>query len=70
MTMPYPSTVIGVLKAALRLVETSSHIPESSPALQKLREAVLEVTAELEVDAKKEPHYDFKAADGDFYQTG
>ena len=67
--MPYASTVIGVLKAALRLVETCCHIPESSPALQKLREAVHEVTAELEVIAKKEPPHEFKSADRDFFKT-
>jgi len=71
MTMPYPSTVIGVLKAALRLVETCSHIPESSPALQMLREAVPEVTAELELVAKREPHHEVVLpADEDFYKAG
>ena len=67
--MPYASTVISVLKAALRLVETCCHIPETSPALAKLREAVHEVTAELEVAAKREPHHDFKSADGNFYKA-
>jgi hypothetical protein len=68
--MPYASTVIGVLKAALRLVETCCHIPETSPSLQKLREAVHEVTAELEVIAKKEPSHDaVLPAHGNFYKT-
>jgi hypothetical protein len=56
--LPYARTVIGVLNATLRLVETCGHIPESTPALQKLREAVHEVRAELEVIAKREPHLD------------
>ena len=69
MALPYASTVIGVLKAALRLVETSCHIPESSPALQKLREAVHEVTAELDVIAKREPHSEsVHTADENFYK--
>ena len=69
--MPYASTVIGVLKAALRLVETCCHIPETSPALQKLREAVHEVTAELEVIAKKEPGHDaVLPSEGNFTKTG
>ena len=69
--MPYASTVIGVLKAALRLVETCCHIPETSPALQRLREAVHEVTTELEVIAKKEPpHQAVLPADGNFYKAG
>jgi hypothetical protein len=69
MSVPYASTVIGVLKAALRLVETCCHLPENSPALEKLREAVREVTAELEVVAKKEPRSELVSAAGeDFYQ--
>jgi hypothetical protein len=69
--MPYASTVMGVLKAALHLVETCCHISEASPALQKLREAVHEVTAELEVIAKKEPqHEQLKPADERFYRAG
>lgn len=69
--MPYASTVIGVLKAALRLVETCCHISESSPALQKLREAVHEVTAELEVIATKEPHNEtVKPSDGELLPAG
>jgi hypothetical protein len=68
--MPYASTVIGVLNAALRLVDTCCHIPETSLALQKLRESVREVTAELELIAKKEPHHEFKAADGNFFKVG
>jgi hypothetical protein len=50
-TTNLPLYCIGVLKAALRLVESCRHIPENSPALQKLRDAVYEVTAELEVVA-------------------
>jgi len=70
MVMPYASTVIGAPRAALRLVETCCHIPETSPSLQKLREAVHEVTAELEVIAKKEPGRDaFLPADGNFYKA-
>jgi len=71
MPMPYASTVIGVLNSALRLAETCRHIPETSPALQKLREAVYEVSAELEVAAKREPQTKMvRAADGDFYKVG
>jgi hypothetical protein len=71
MTMPYASTVIGVLNAALRLVDSCCHIPETSPALHKLREAVHEVTAELELIAKKEPHHEaVHPADGNFYKAG
>jgi hypothetical protein len=71
MTMPYASTVIGVLKAAFRLGETCCHLPETSPAPQKLREAVHEVTAELEVIAKKEPsHEAVLPANGNFYKAG
>jgi hypothetical protein len=70
-TTPYASTVIGVLKAALRLVDSCCHVPVTSPALEKLREAVHEVTAELEVIAKKEPHYEaLRPADGNFYKVG
>jgi hypothetical protein len=69
MPMPYASTVIGVLKAALRLVESCCYISESSPALQKLREAVHEVTAELEVIARKEPRSELvQPAGEDFYE--
>ncbi|HXS75663.1 MAG TPA: hypothetical protein VN753_05750 [Terracidiphilus sp.] len=69
MSMPYASTVIGVLKASLRLVESCCHIPETSPALQKLREAVHDVTAELEVVARKEPRSELvQPAGEDFYQ--
>ena len=68
MPMPYASTVIGVLEAAMRLVETCCHLPETSPALQKLREAVQEVTAELEVISRKEPHSEFSSAGPDFYE--
>jgi len=35
MPTPYASTVIGVLKAAMRLVETCCHLPETSPALKE-----------------------------------
>jgi hypothetical protein len=71
MLTPYASTVIGVLKATLRLVETCCHIPETSPALKKLREGVHEVTAELEVTAKREPHHEAVVpADGNFYKAG
>jgi len=68
MPTPYASTVIGVLKAAMRLVESCCHLPETSPALHKLREAVNEVTAELEVIASKEPHWEFSSPGADFYE--
>jgi len=69
--MPYASTVIGVLKAALRLTETCCHIPETSTALQRLRKPFHEVTAELELAAKREPHQDdIKPADVNFYKAG
>jgi hypothetical protein len=69
--MPYASTVIGVLKATLHLVENCCHIPETSPALQKLHEAVHEVATELEVIAKKETRSEgVVPADENFYKAG
>jgi|KBSMisStandDraft_5_1062788.scaffolds.fasta_scaffold1077851_1 hypothetical protein len=68
MPLPYASTVIGVLKATLRLVEDCCHLPASSPALQKLQDAIHEVSAELEVVARKEPRAEVvQPAGEDFY---
>ena len=66
---PYASTVIGVLKAAMRLVEGCCHLPETSPALHKLREAVQEVTAELEVIARNEANSEFHTVAENFYSN-
>jgi len=69
MPSPFASTVIGVLNSALRLVENCCHIPANSPALKKLRQAVHEVTAELEVAANNEAHFDpVSPASEDFYR--
>ena len=65
MAMPYANTVIGVLKAALRLVESCSHIPRAVRRCENLREAVYEVTAELEVVARKEPRSELVAHAGE-----
>jgi len=69
MLLPYASTLISVVKAALKLVESSGHLPESSPALHQMREAVRAVTAELAPVARNETHHDpIHAAAEDFYQ--
>ena len=54
MGLPYASTVINVLQVSLRLVATSEYVPEDCPALQKYREAVEALVAELEKAAKLE----------------
>ena len=51
------STLISIAKTMFRTLECSSKLPVSSPALQKLREAVAEVARELEPAAKKEPKF-------------
>jgi hypothetical protein len=67
MGLPYASTVISALRAALRIVENCGHL--KSDTLQSFRESVATVVAELEEVAKKEPHAEIvQPAGEDFYQ--
>jgi hypothetical protein len=54
------SSLISIARATLRTLERSSELPVDSPALQKLREAVAEIVAELEPAAKKEPKFELR----------
>ena len=56
MLSPFPSSVIGILKAALRTVENSGLLAENSAGVQKMREGFAEVIAELELLAALENH--------------
>jgi hypothetical protein len=55
MPSPFPSTVIGILRGALHVVETSGLVADQSAALAKLRAAVAEVENELKPFAALEP---------------
>ena len=67
MGVPYASTVITVLRVALRIVESSGHL--KSETLQSFQESVGAAIAELEQVAKKEPRVElFQPAGEDFYQ--
>ncbi|HEY1578111.1 MAG TPA: hypothetical protein VGF82_13660 [Terracidiphilus sp.] len=67
MGVPYASTVITVLRVALRIVENCGHL--KSETLQDFQESVGAAIAELEQVAKKEPHVEaVQPAGEDFYQ--
>ena len=55
MNAPFPSSVISILRSALRVVEHSGFLPENSAALAKLREAIGAAVTEIEPLAKLEP---------------
>ena len=57
MTSPFPGTIIGVLQRALLLVEGSFVGDKRSRGLQKLREGVAAMIAELEPLARCEPRF-------------
>jgi len=66
---PFASTLIGVLKGTLDLVQKSGHVPENSSALKNFRAAVEGLVRELEATAKCEPHIEFvQPADENFQQ--
>lgn len=67
MGVPYASTVITVLRVALRIVESCGHLqPETFENFRKSVEAAI---VELERVAKKEPRLEiFEPAGEDFYQ--
>lgn len=48
MLAPFPSSVISILKAALRTVENSGLLAENSPGVQRMREGFAAAIAELE----------------------
>lgn len=52
------SSLISIAQTLLQTLQRSSALPVDSPALQKLREGVAEVVAELEPAAKKEPKFE------------
>lgn len=58
--MPYASTLISVLRATLKTMERSPEVPPDSPALQRLRDGVEAMVAELEPAATKEPKFELR----------
>jgi len=57
---PSASSLINIIRTMLRTLERSSEFPTGSPALQRLREAVIEIIVELEPAAKKEPRFELR----------
>lgn len=67
--MPCASTLIRLLLATLRTVEHSSHVSPGSRAIQKLRDGVEAMIAELESAARVEPRRHLSFSTGaDLYQ--
>lgn len=67
--MPYASTLISVLQATLRTMERSPEVARDSPSLQRLRDAVEAMVAELEPAANKEPKFEIRTGP-DLYTKG
>ena len=55
MPSPFPSTVVGILRGAVHVVETSGLVADESAALTHLRAAVAEIENELKPFAALEP---------------
>ena len=69
MTVPSAVTLASILRTALGLVERSTDLPSSSPAVAKFRTSALDLIAELESAARREPRSDlFELAREDFYR--